>query len=196
MTPLQANVLALQRLAGNAAVDFASQAARNITLALDALVEHAEGLLGRDLTVHLRLALLGLTSDIANYTTMLDVALITAETEQMQADTERLNLHTDHVLGHPGFRAGERLRVLSEIAGGVTGDIALTDIVFFERHPERRDRPLAPGDPADRDLIDEWRTIRTSLVGQVLNSQLGRAVRVAPAAKGAAEHPADAPKPP
>ncbi len=191
--PAVTDVLRLQRSAGNAAVAFASRTARDITLSLEGLVEQAEGVLGWDLTFELRLALLNLTSDIGTYATLLDVALIQMEIQRLRAETAQLELANDHSDGHPGHRSAERLRVLAELAGGNADDKALTDIVFFQRHPDRRDRLLDPNDPADTILVREWVKIRRDIVGAVLNSQLGRAMRLPRSGKATDDASAEVP---
>jgi hypothetical protein len=176
--PDVAGVLHLQRAAGNKAVAAASRIARDITLGLEGLVQQSETLLGPDLTFQLRLSLLNLTSDIGTYAIVLDTFLIQAEIARLQEETAQIELGIDHDQGHPGYRSAERLRVLAGLAGGNTDDMALTDIVFFERHPDRRDRLLDPADPADKVLVREWVKIRREIVGGVLNSQLGKALRL------------------
>jgi len=50
------------------------------------------------------------------------------------------------------------------IARGTRDEDKLTDLVFFERHPERRGRRLREGEPDFDTLSEEWRQIRDQLV--------------------------------
>src|SRR6266404_337980 len=58
------------------------------------------------------------------------------------------------------------------IAGGVRNENKIADAVFFNRHPERNGRRLAPGESA---LVQEWVQIRDQLVRPRLgNGVVGR----------------------
>ena len=54
------------------------------------------------------------------------------------------------------------------IAGGQRDPNALTNLVFFARHPERNGRPLAQGEPDFARLSREWLDIRNNLVRPAL----------------------------
>ena len=186
----EAAILQLQRSAGNAAVAVAHDVAKGtIELAYDFLwtlrdtipFEYWMPLIGS-----VRAASFQVDTIQANIETELALAearrlhaeaeAIKEERLAIEADTARIR---DHKAGHPGSRPAERVQVLGEIAGGLSDDVELTDRVFLARHPERLGSPLRPEDPADAELIAEWRTIRRTVVAQVLGSELGKLVRLA-----------------
>lgn len=64
----------------------------------------------------------------------------------------------------------EWLALRLAIANGTRDENRLTDLVFFGRHPERGGRPLQP---AERELVREWLSIRDTLVRPLLASGAG-----------------------
>jgi hypothetical protein len=188
--PSEAAILELQRSAGNAAVNVAHQVAKGtIELAYDALWGMRDILpfeYWMPMISSVRAASYQVDTIKANINTELALAesrRLQAETEAIKAETAAIQAETarkqDHKAGHPGSRPGERLQVLGQIAGGLSDDVELTDRVFLARHPERQADPLRPEDPGDAELINEWRTIRRTVVAQVLGSELAKVIRLA-----------------
>lgn len=64
-------------------------------------------------------------------------------------------------------RTIEELKTLVQaIQGGVTDPWALTDLIFFARHPEMKGKPLTH---ENQDLLDEWNSISAYLVHPTVN---------------------------
>lgn len=70
-------------------------------------------------------------------------------------------------------KVDERAAVRSSIAGGQRDPNALTDMVFFQRHPERRGRLLRAD---EYKLVAEWKAIlRTIVLPELARRRAGRA---------------------
>lgn len=61
---------------------------------------------------------------------------------------------------------GEAQTLAARIAAGETNVAALTDLIFFGRHPERQYQPIGKNEPA---LSTEWLHIRDTLVTPALD---------------------------
>jgi hypothetical protein len=186
----EAAILELQRSAGNAAVAVAHDVAKGtIELAYDFLWTLRDVVpfeYWMPLISSLRAASMQVDTIQANIATELALAesrRLRAETERIKEERLAIEAETarirDHKAGHPGSRPAERVQVLGEIAGGLNDDVELTDRVFLARHPERQGNPLRPEDPADAELIAEWRTIRRTVVARVQGSELAKVIRLA-----------------
>ena len=68
----------------------------------------------------------------------------------------------------PPDAASEQQLVRAAISRGQQAGSALTDLVFFRRHPRRRGRRLQRGEPGFETLRREWLTIRDRVVAPVL----------------------------
>jgi hypothetical protein len=81
-----------------------------------------------------------------------------------------------------GSSGTEAAMVRSAIRSGERNENALTDLVFYARHPERGGRPLAGGEQGFSTLSGEWLGIRDTLVRPALSG--GSAPAPAPGAGG------------
>jgi hypothetical protein len=181
-------VFDLQRAAGNAAVATAVDATQDLMFGLSNLLENFEGIFGWDRIFPVRLWLSTTAVSVRTLGIRIDTALIEMETErltqeiaQAKAQTDRM---VDHNNGHPGPRPWEEMIVLGAMLAGVSGDIDLTDEVFFTRHPERRDKKLDPKDPADQGLISEWVGLRQGVVRRATAGALGQLIKAGVKGKG------------
>jgi hypothetical protein len=83
-------------------------------------------------------------------------------------------------LSHPGFgqppapsstfRDSELTMVRDAIGRNIRNENALSDLVFFSRHPERNGRLISRGEPNFKGLSEEWLLIRGCLVRPALLS--------------------------
>jgi hypothetical protein len=62
----------------------------------------------------------------------------------------------------------ERMKVQNLIANGNRNENALTDMIFFNRHPELGKKPLHKSMPNFEDLSKEWLSIRNNIVRPIL----------------------------
>lgn len=70
------------------------------------------------------------------------------------------------------LRAGKETAALqSAIAAGIRNENELTDLLFFNRHPELGGRALVKGQPNFSGLSNEWITIRNGLVRPALQAK-------------------------
>ena len=58
--------------------------------------------------------------------------------------------------------------VRSAVRSGTTDEDSLTDLVFFQRHPERNGRAISRSEPDFQRLSQEWLSIRDTLVRPIL----------------------------
>jgi hypothetical protein len=137
-----------------------------------------------------RLALVNAASSLMTMETHLqaedatiDAAAAQREAERLRAEVTELNLQVDHIRGHPGFRAHERLLVLGFLAAGKFDRNRVTDAVFYARHPERSGQLLDPRTPADAVYVREWKSIAGGLVPRVTASELGKLLSASSHAK-------------
>jgi len=149
------------------------------------LVNEYQGLLGFDTWFALEERLVLLQADLSTMEDEVLAALAQAETARLLAEVEQLKAETaqiaaandrlaDHKNGHPGTRPAERIHVLAELTIGQGGENELTDTILFDRHPERQGTKLDPKDPKDADLVQEWLSIRNTIVRPVRASALGK----------------------
>lgn len=71
----------------------------------------------------------------------------------------------------------EQSRVRQAIAAGTSDVNALTNLVFFARHPERNGRGLSPSEPGFAALGAEWTTIRDTVVRPLMTASPPPATR-------------------
>lgn len=92
-----------------------------------------------------------------------DAPAVTARQQNARHESE-------HVLSEESWlkkRTIEELKTLVQaIQGGVTDPWALTDLIFYARHPEMKGKPLTH---EYQDLLDEWNTISAYLVHPTVN---------------------------
>ena len=131
------------------------------------------------------LALTGASSDLMTMEQNLRAEDIDIDTERLKRETERLRAYTkeheaktDHLLGHPGYRAGERILLLGGLAAGHVDRNELSDAVFHSRHPERSGEKLDPKNKDDGPYIREWNKIAGGLVPSVLGSEVGKLLTI------------------
>jgi hypothetical protein len=77
-------------------------------------------------------------------------------------------------------RGAEGAAIKLAVAHGTRNELALTNLVFFTRHPERRGRKLSKGEPRFGELSQEWMNIRARLVLPALKNAAPRDTTVTP----------------
>jgi hypothetical protein len=60
--------------------------------------------------------------------------------------------------------SNERFATFNRIMAGETDENALTDAVFYERHPRLKGHTLDPNKPSERGYVDDWLSIREHIV--------------------------------
>jgi len=69
------------------------------------------------------------------------------------------------------LRSGSEAAAIKLAIGlGYRDEVALTSLIFFKRHPERRGQKLTKGEPRFRELSQEWIDIRDRLVRPALRN--------------------------
>jgi hypothetical protein len=58
----------------------------------------------------------------------------------------------------------ERFETFNRIMAGETDENALTDAVFYGRHPRLKGHALDPNNPSERGYVDDWLSIREHIV--------------------------------
>jgi hypothetical protein len=71
----------------------------------------------------------------------------------------------------------DAIKTRTRIAGRIRDENKLTNLVFFDHHPERSGRPLAPDEPHYADLRWEWLAIRDTIVRPALRPARRAAAR-------------------
>ena len=75
----------------------------------------------------------------------------------------------------------ESVLVRSAIRSGTTDENSLTDLIFFRRHPERSGRAISRSDSDFQRLIQEWLSIRDTVVRPILRGAAPAPSRPGPA---------------
>jgi hypothetical protein len=88
-----------------------------------------------------------------------------AELEDLMSVLAESNLESEAERFAPFDYLREQAIIADLIARGVRDENQITDVVFFNRHPERNGRQLAPGESA---LVQEWVQIRDQIVKPAL----------------------------
>jgi hypothetical protein len=73
---------------------------------------------------------------------------------QQQFDEELRELHV----------STERFETFNRMMAGETDENALTDAVFYKRHPKLQGHALDPNNPSERGYVDDWLSIREHIV--------------------------------
>lgn len=167
-------ILALQRAGGNRAVSESIGLVREVVRALYPLGRMAYDVLGAKMGYPIMAGLVWASHDLGTIQIRVRTEEIKAETAALLAETRRIERVTDHSKGHPGPRGHEKLLVLAHLAKGNRDEIDLTDEVFFERHPDRRDAPLKPNSSSDRHLVREWIKVRRGIVRPTLDGAIAQ----------------------
>ncbi len=91
------------------------------------------------------------------------MSLFAFHVEPFEFEAE-LNTELSDAVRNALARGKALIAVNLAIARGTRDEDKLTDLVFFERHPERRGHRLREGEPDFDTLSEEWRQIRDQLV--------------------------------
>lgn len=105
-----------------------------------------------------------------------------AELEDLMTVLAKSNLVSEAESFAPLDLLREQAIIADLIARGVHNENQIADAVFFNRHPDRNGRRLAPGESA---LVQEWVQIRDQLVRPMLGNG---AVSRPPAPRGSGAH--------